>query len=99
MLTSLRTLVGGAPLAVAFASTVAASALAQNARLTRGDLVVTSDWLATQLKNPKLVLFHVGEKAEYDAAHIPGARHQHARARNASCRPAPATPRAAWDLG
>ena len=74
MPTSLRTLVGGAPLAVAFASTVAASALAQNARLTRGDLVVTSDWLATQLKNPKLVLFHVGEKAEYEAGHIPGAR-------------------------
>ena len=74
MPTSLRTLVRGAPLAVAFASLIAASAQAQNARLTRGDLVVTSDWLATQLKNPKLVLFHVGEKSEYDAGHIPGAR-------------------------
>jgi len=74
MPTSLRTLVRGAPLAVAFASLIAASAQAQNARLTRGDLVVTSDWLATQLKNPKLVLFHIGEKSEYDAGHIPGAR-------------------------
>lgn len=74
MSSSLRTLVRGAPLAVAFASTVAASGRAQTARLTRSDLVVTSDWLATQLKNPKLVLFHVGEKAEYDAGHIPGAR-------------------------
>ena len=74
MPTSLRTLVRGAPLTVAFASLIAASAQAQNARLTRGDLVVTSDWLATQLKNPKLVLFHIGEKSEYDAGHIPGAR-------------------------
>jgi len=74
MPTSLRTLVRGAPLTVTFASLIAASAQAQNARLTRGDLVVTSDWLATQLKNPKLVLFHIGEKSEYDAGHIPGAR-------------------------
>ena len=74
MPTPLRTLVRGALLAVAFASIIAASARAQNARLTRSDLVVTSDWLATQLKNPKLVLFHIGEKSEYDAGHIPGAR-------------------------
>jgi len=74
MPTPFRTLVRGAPLAVAFASVIGASALAQTARLTRSDLVVTSDWLATQLKNPKLVLFHIGEKSEYDAGHIPGAR-------------------------
>ena len=74
MPSSLRTLVRGAPLAVAFASVIGAGALAQTARLTRSDLVVTSDWLATQLKNPKLVLFHIGEKSEYDAGHIPGAR-------------------------
>ena len=74
MPTPFRTLVRGAPLAVAFASVIGASARAQTARLTRSDLVVTSDWLATQLKNPKLVLFHIGEKAEYDAGHIPGAR-------------------------
>jgi thiosulfate/3-mercaptopyruvate sulfurtransferase len=74
MPTPFRTLVRGAPLAVAFASVIGASAWAQTARLTRSDLVVTSDWLATQLKNPKLVLFHIGEKGEYDAGHIPGAR-------------------------
>ena len=56
------------------ATTIAAPLTAQNAKLTRSDLLVTSDWLATQLKNPKLVLFHVGEKQEYDAGHIPGAR-------------------------
>ena len=74
MSTSFRTLVRGAPLAIALVSTIAGSTSAQNARLTRNDLLVTSDWLATQLKNPKLVLFHIGEKSEYDAGHIPGAR-------------------------
>jgi len=69
-----RTLVRGAPLAVALASTVVVTAAAQGGKLTRNDLLVSSDWLATELKNPKLVLFHVGEKPEYDAGHIPGAR-------------------------
>ena len=74
MPTFLRTLARGAPLAFAFASVIVANARAQTARLTRSDLVVTSDWLATQLRNPKLFLFHIGEKAEYEAGHIPGAR-------------------------
>jgi thiosulfate/3-mercaptopyruvate sulfurtransferase len=70
------TLARGSLLA-ALAGTVAASAAsaaAQNAKPTRADLLVTSDWLAKQLDNPKLVLFHVGEKPEYEAGHIPGAR-------------------------
>jgi thiosulfate/3-mercaptopyruvate sulfurtransferase len=73
----LRTLARGAAAvlaAVAFASAIASNALAQNGKLTRNELLVTSDWLATQLDNPKLVLFHVGDKPEYDAGHIPGAR-------------------------
>ena len=70
----LRSLARGAPLAAALASTIIGSAAAQSGKLTRSDLLVTSDWLATQLKNPKLVLLHVGEKPEYDAGHIPGAR-------------------------
>jgi thiosulfate/3-mercaptopyruvate sulfurtransferase len=71
----LRSLARGAPLAAALASTIIGSAAAQSGKLTRSDLLVTSDWLATQLKNPKLVLLHVGEKPEYDAGHIPGARY------------------------
>lgn len=63
-----------ASLAALFAATFAGTASAQYTKPTRGDLLVSSDWLATQLKNPKLVLFHVGEKPEYDAGHIPGAR-------------------------
>jgi thiosulfate/3-mercaptopyruvate sulfurtransferase len=69
-----RTLVRGAPLAVALATAIAGNATAQDGKLTRGDLLVTTDWLAKELQNPKLVLFHVGEKQEYDAGHIPGAR-------------------------
>jgi thiosulfate/3-mercaptopyruvate sulfurtransferase len=69
-----RALVRGATLSVALLATAAASAPAQHGKLTRADLLVTSDWLAKQLDNPKLVLFHVGEKPEYEAGHIPGAR-------------------------
>ena len=47
---------------------------AAQGKLSRADLLVTSDWLATQLQNPKLVLLHVGEKPEYEAGHIPGAQ-------------------------
>jgi thiosulfate/3-mercaptopyruvate sulfurtransferase len=37
--------------------------------------VVTADWLAQHLQDPKLVLLHVGEPQEYEAAHIPGAQY------------------------
>ena len=37
-------------------------------------VTVSTDWLAKNLKAPNLVLLHVGEKSEYDAGHIPGAR-------------------------
>ena len=38
-------------------------------------VAVSTEWLAKHLKDPNLVLLHVGEKAEYDAGHIPGARY------------------------
>ena len=37
--------------------------------------VVSASWLKAHLNDPDLVLLHVGDKAEYDAAHIPGARY------------------------
>lgn len=40
----------------------------------RDILVVSVAWLAQHLKDPDLVLLHVGDKSEYAAAHIPGAR-------------------------
>jgi thiosulfate/3-mercaptopyruvate sulfurtransferase len=78
MLDRLRPLTRGARVLIALLATTVATAAAQNTtptgKLTRNDLLVTSDWLVSQLKNPKLVLLHVGEKPEYDAGHIPGAR-------------------------
>jgi len=38
-------------------------------------LLVNSAWLAAHRDDPKLVLLHVGDRAEYDAGHIAGARY------------------------
>src|SRR5688572_7853641 len=56
---------------IALFITVHASA-AKNARES---LVVTTSWLAAHLSDPDLVLLHVGDKAEYEQQHIPGARY------------------------
>lgn len=40
----------------------------------RGSMVVTTEWVAQHLKDRDLVLLHVGEKKDYDAAHLPGAQ-------------------------
>ena len=40
----------------------------------RQSMIVSTDWLAKHLNDKSLVLLHVGEKKEYDAAHIPGAQ-------------------------
>ncbi len=41
----------------------------------RDTLLVSTAWLAQHLHDPKLVLLHIGEKPEYDARHLPGARY------------------------
>jgi len=40
----------------------------------RDQMLVTTTWLAKHLKDPNLVLLHVGSNGEYGAMHIPGAR-------------------------
>ena len=40
----------------------------------RSDLVVDAKWLAAHVKNPDIVLLHVGDADEYESGHIPGAR-------------------------
>jgi thiosulfate/3-mercaptopyruvate sulfurtransferase len=40
----------------------------------REQMLVSTEWLARHLDDPKLVLLHVGERQEYAAEHIPGAR-------------------------
>lgn len=62
-------------LPAAFAAlTLAWPAALLAAATPRDTLVVSPAWLAQHLKDPGLVLLHVGDKAEYAAAHIPGAR-------------------------
>ena len=39
----------------------------------RDSMLVSAAWLRVHLNDPNLVLLHVGDKAEYDAKHIPGA--------------------------
>lgn len=41
----------------------------------RASITVSTAWVAEHLKDPDLVLLHVGEKPEFDAAHLPGARY------------------------
>ena len=48
---------------------------AQMALAPTAPVVVSTEWVARHLKDPELVLLHVGEKAEYDAGHLPGARY------------------------
>jgi thiosulfate/3-mercaptopyruvate sulfurtransferase len=39
------------------------------------EMIVSAQWLAEHLNDPKVVVLHVGEKrSEYDGGHIPGAR-------------------------
>jgi thiosulfate/3-mercaptopyruvate sulfurtransferase len=61
-------------IAVAAVTSLAASP-AQAQRNPRAELTVTPAWLAQHLKDPDLVLLHVGDRAEYDKAHLPGARY------------------------
>jgi thiosulfate/3-mercaptopyruvate sulfurtransferase len=40
----------------------------------RSSMVVTVEWVAQHLNDPNLVLLHVGQKDDFDAAHLPGAQ-------------------------
>jgi thiosulfate/3-mercaptopyruvate sulfurtransferase len=40
----------------------------------RESLLVPTPWLAQHINDPNLVILHIGTEAEYNAAHIPGAR-------------------------
>lgn len=41
----------------------------------RPEMIVSTEWLAEHLNDPKVVVLHVADKrSEYDAGHIPGAR-------------------------
>jgi thiosulfate/3-mercaptopyruvate sulfurtransferase len=40
----------------------------------RDAILVSPPWLASHLKDPNLVVLHIGEREDYERAHIPGAR-------------------------
>jgi thiosulfate/3-mercaptopyruvate sulfurtransferase len=42
---------------------------------TRASMLVTPKWLADHRNDPNLVVFGVGQKSDFDAAHIPGSVH------------------------
>lgn len=54
--------------------TLAARADKTRVATPRDSLVVTTAWLRAHLKDPNLVLLHVGDRKEYAERHIPGAR-------------------------
>jgi thiosulfate/3-mercaptopyruvate sulfurtransferase len=58
---------------VVLTSLIPSKAPAQTAD-PRAGLLVTTEWLGQHLRDPNLVLLHVGERSEYDKGHIAGAR-------------------------
>lgn len=63
------------PIVVAFAFAVAFSFCLEDAQAkVRSSMIVSTEWLAKHLNDKSLVLLHVGDKKEYDTAHIPGAQ-------------------------
>lgn len=60
--------------AALFSTLLAGASLAAQQPSARTQLLTTPAWLARHLHDPDLVLLHVGDKAEYEKAHIPGAR-------------------------
>jgi len=59
-------------IALALGSVCAGTAVV--AQSPRESLVVSTAWLADHLKDPDILVFHLGVKADYDANHIPGSR-------------------------
>jgi len=62
-------------IAVAVALVLALAPLPARAGAKRESMIVSAAWLASHLKDPNLVLLHVGPREGYDASHIAGARY------------------------
>src|ERR1700686_3134216 len=58
--------------AVLFATRAAAVAATCGGHGDRGSMAVTTTWLTAHRNDPNLVVLAVGDKSEYDKAHIPG---------------------------
>jgi thiosulfate/3-mercaptopyruvate sulfurtransferase len=62
------------PRLVAFSAAIAMTIAVAHAQAPRDSLVVPAAWVAQHIKDANLVLLHVGDRGEYDAGHLPGAR-------------------------
>lgn len=67
------------PLALVALLLAAAAPAAAAVTGPRDQMLVTPAWLKAHLGDPKLVLFHIGDRAGYEQGHIPGARHLESR--------------------
>lgn len=73
-MTTYRIALAGAALATSFILPPS-SRVAPLAQAPAQPLLVSADWLDQHLRDSNLVLLHVGERAEYNEQHIPGARY------------------------
>jgi len=58
-----------------FAVILSVQVLGPAGRSEKSTYIVSSSWVAERLGSPEVVLLHVGDKAQYDTAHIPGAQY------------------------
>src|SRR3954466_1968272 len=70
----MRPLLAAALVAAAAGLPCAAYAQRDNVE-NRSTLLITPAALAERINSPNLVLLHLGDRAQYDSAHIPGARY------------------------
>lgn len=62
-------------LSFAIATGLLATAVCAQSNSARTSMIVSTEWLAKHLTDSDLVLLQVGDKKEYDAAHIAGAQY------------------------
>ena len=62
-------------LSIAVAAGILSPAVRAQSNGARTSMIVSTDWLAKHLSDPNLVLLQVGDKKEYDAAHLKGAQY------------------------
>ena len=62
-------------ISIVFAATLIAPSISQAQPQVRDSMIVSTDWVAKHLNDDGLVLLQVGDKKEYDAAHLPGAQY------------------------
>ncbi|HYV98012.1 MAG TPA: rhodanese-like domain-containing protein [Gemmatimonadaceae bacterium] len=57
-----------------FILTFVAAAFAVRAQTPRDSLLVSREWLSAHLRDPNLVLLHIGPRPAYDSAHVAGSQ-------------------------